>query len=57
MPFRVSWYNKEGYLRTDLCYTKHEVDSMERTVLTMGGTDFQRGVAGTKRPKVKEAEE
>jgi len=52
--YHVSWYNANGYLRTDKCETKRQTDRLERVVATMGGTDFQRGVAGTERPLVKE---
>ena len=49
-----SWYTKEGYLRVDKADSTITRDAMERHCMNIGGSDFQTGIKGTKRPKIKE---
>lgn len=49
-----SWYTKEGYLRVDKASGTHVRDAMARHCMNIGGSDFQTGIKGTKRPRRKE---
>ena len=49
-----SWYNEHGGLRCDKAYSNKQVDTMKRHCMDIGGSDFQTGINGTKRPKIKE---